>query len=400
MRVLRVMGGMLTLLLAAPVLGAGVAAWWGMQHRSPDGAFHATLEPFEAPGEVVVIPDLDALLRRHAPFARAGQTTMSLTARHGAAPVFIGLARPGEVAGYLAGSTYTQLDEARLGRGQLPVRTSSFDGTGTAPADPAQQRFWLQHGTEGTLTWNPSAYRGQRLSLVIIAPPVIGPDAATVAPAPDPSAGTDPSQPGSDPLTPDPLIPAPAGSDPNQSAAPVNELAPAEPMLVEVALNAGWLTSTTWGLLVLGPVLLLLGFAALAWPQRPREIVYVVEPGIAGQLGLPGPRQEAGQLAALPEAGLMARARAAAALISAGAPTMFGGGGHLGGQRTGPDALAARPADSSSRPPAGLEWPLMVSGPPPTEPARDVHTQEIPRILPEAGRPHLDLRLDRNRSPH
>lgn len=60
-------------------------------------------------------------------------------------------------------------------------------------------------------------------------------------------------------------------------------------MRLRVAVSAGWLSSTTWGLLILGPVLLLLGFAALAWPQRPREIVYVVDSTTAAQAGLPGP---------------------------------------------------------------------------------------------------------------
>ena len=55
----------------------------------------------------------------------------------------------------------------------------------------------------------------------------------------------------------------------------------------------GWLNSTTWGLLILGSVILLLGIAVLAWPARTREVVYVVDPAqvpeIAARLGVPVP---------------------------------------------------------------------------------------------------------------
>jgi len=55
-------------------------------------------------------------------------------------------------------------------------------------------------------------------------------------------------------------------------------------------VNPRWLNPTTWGLLILGTVLFVLGSAALVWPRRHRDIVYVVEPSqlpeIAARLGV------------------------------------------------------------------------------------------------------------------
>ncbi len=55
-------------------------------------------------------------------------------------------------------------------------------------------------------------------------------------------------------------------------------------------VNPRWLNPTTWGLLILGTVLFVLGSAALVWPRRRRDIVYVVEPSqlpeIAARLGV------------------------------------------------------------------------------------------------------------------
>jgi hypothetical protein len=229
MRVLRVFAGILTLLLALPVLVAGGLSWWAMQHRSPDGAFRASVTPVEAPGRVLVVPDIDAILRRDAPIARAEKTTLRLSANG-----FIGMAEPADVAAFLAGSGYTTLHGITLGRGPLPTRTSNVNGSPVT--DPQNQDFWVRSGS-GQLTWTPAVDRGQRLALVVVA----------------------------------------ATGD--------------EPIRVAAAVTAGWLNSTTWGLLILGPVMLLLGFAALAWPQRPREIVYVMDrPAMPGAPVLP-PRQ-------------------------------------------------------------------------------------------------------------
>jgi hypothetical protein len=229
MRVVRVLVGMLTLLLAVPVLGAGALAWWVMQHRSPDGTFQAQLSQIDAPARIVVVPDVDALLHRDAPIARADQTELRLTVHGGG---FIGMAAPADLAAYLAGVNYTELLQTKLGQGPLTVQTRQVTSTGDPLASAGAQTFWIR-GAAGEMRWNPGADRDRHVAMIVIAAPGEG------------------------------------------------------PIQLNVALTAGWLNSTTWGLLILGPVLLLLGLAALAWPQRPREIVYVVDSGTAAQAGLP-----------------------------------------------------------------------------------------------------------------
>jgi hypothetical protein len=222
MRVLRMVAGILTLLLALPVLAAGILGWWTMQHRSPDGAFHATITSIDAPNRVLVVPDLDALLRRDAPIARAERTTLRLST-----PGFIGIAHPADVAAYLAGTGYTAVDGLSLGRGPLPVRARNITAAGGEQlSKPQDQDFWVRGG-EGELVWTPAVDREQELALVIVAPEGSG------------------------------------------------------PISLNASVTAGWLASTTWGLLILGPVLLLLGLAMLAWPARPREIVYIMDPAVA-----------------------------------------------------------------------------------------------------------------------
>jgi hypothetical protein len=233
MRVLRIVAGILTLLIALPVLAAGAVAWWAMQHRSPDGTFQAQLAPIESASRVVVIPDIDSLLRRDAPIARAERTTLRLEAPPG---TFIGMAEPGALASYLAGASYTEITATGMGKGPLPVWTRQVPSAGEPLANPSQQRFWVRFDS-GRLVWSPANDRDRQLALIMIAP------------------------------------------------------AGAEPVQLSVAVTAAWLNSTTWGLLILGPVLLLLGLAVLAWPQRPREIVYVVDPATAANAGLSAPPQ-------------------------------------------------------------------------------------------------------------
>ncbi len=228
MRVLRITAGILTLLVALPILAAGAVAWWAMQHRSPDGAFRASLMPIDSPYRVVVVPDVDALLRRDAPIARAKQTSLELNAGEGA---FVAMAAPADLAAFLTGVSYTELTGARLGRGPLTVTTRHVVSAGETIPNP-QQPFWVRQSSS-TLKWTPTADRDRQLALIVIAP------STTVE--------------------------------------------------LSVAVTAAWLNNTTWGLLILGPVLLLLGFATLAWPQRPREIVYVMNTPVAADFGLPRP---------------------------------------------------------------------------------------------------------------
>jgi hypothetical protein len=251
-RVVRAAVGAGLLLVGLPLLLAGGVLWFAVQHQDPAGGYTAPLTPIRTDGYAVVASDVDALLRRTAPFTRSGQTTVRLTARTGSGPAFIGLAPVPEVARYLAEVPYARVDEVRLARGPLPVVTAPVDGSDQPAGAPQDQPFWRTSSGAGILEWSPDELRDQRLALVVM----------------DPEASA--------PLTVD----------------------------LTARVDPRWLGSTTLGLLVLGTVLLLVAVTALVWPGRPREIVYVVPPAqlpeLAARLGAPVPRTAAGLPAAEP----------------------------------------------------------------------------------------------------
>ncbi|GAA4682604.1 hypothetical protein [Phytohabitans rumicis] len=212
MRIARTAVGMLLLTIGLPVLLVGGALWTAMQHRDAGGAFSGRVERITTPGHAVVVPDLDGLLRRDAPFTRAGDTRLRVTARTEAGPALVGLVPAADAARYLAGVPYAQVDRVSLTRGTLPVRVTPVPGTTAPAAQPA----WEKQGA-GAVDWASSEVRGQRLALVVIHP--------------DTRAG----------MTVD----------------------------LRVEVRPGWLGSATWGLLVLGVALVALGMATLAWPTRP-----------------------------------------------------------------------------------------------------------------------------------
>jgi hypothetical protein len=248
-RVVRAVIGTGLLLIGLPLLLAGAALWFAVQHQDPAGGYSAPLAPIRTDGYAVVTSDVDALLRREAPFARSGQTTIRLTARTETGPAFVGLAPAGDVARYLAGVPYTRVDGVRLARGPLPVEAAPVPGEEAPVGRPHEQPFWRASSAAGTLEWSPYELRGQRLALVVM--------------------------------------------DPDGRA----------PLTVDLAarVQPRWLGSTTLGLLVLGTVLMVVAVVTLAWPSRPREIVYVVPPAqvpeVAAQLGVPLPRPVTSQLA-------------------------------------------------------------------------------------------------------
>jgi hypothetical protein len=211
MRIVRTAVGMLLLTLGLPVLLVGGALWTAMQHRDAGGAFSGSIERITTPGRAVVVADLDALLRNTAPFTRARDTKLRITARTETGPAMIGLTPAAEAGRYLAGVPYAQVDRVSLTSGTLPVRVTPVAGV-AAPAAPPQ---WTHQGA-GAVEWEPSLVRGQRLSLI-----VMHPDARAA-------------------LTVD----------------------------LRVEVRPGWLASATWGLLVAGAALIVLGMAALAWPVR------------------------------------------------------------------------------------------------------------------------------------
>jgi hypothetical protein len=237
--------GALLLLVALPLLLAGGVLWFAMQHQDAAGGYRASLATITSDGYAVVASDVDALLRRDVPFARGGQTSLRLTARTEAGPAFVGLARATDVARYLAGVPYVQVNQVRLARGPLPVAGLPVAGIGRPPALPQDQSFWLAGSGVGTLEWQPYELRGERLALVVM----------------DPAAQA--------PLTVD----------------------------ITAHVQPEWVGTTTVGLLLLGSILVLIAVAALAWPSSSREIIYVVPPAqvpeVAAHLGVPVPPEPA-----------------------------------------------------------------------------------------------------------
>jgi hypothetical protein len=238
-RVVRAVLGSVLLLVGLPLLLAGGALWFAMQHQDAGGAYTASLAEVSTEGYAVVASDVDSLLRRDVPFARGGRTTLRVTAQTETGPAFVGLAPAAEVARYLAGVPYTQITEVRLARGPLPVAVAPVSGTEPPDEPPSTQPFWLSASGAGSLEWAPSEMRAQQLALVVM------------------------DRDGGAPLT----------------------------VHVAAEVRPQWLSSATFGSLVLGTVLVLVAIAALAWPSRAREIVYVVPPAqvpeIAAHLGVP-----------------------------------------------------------------------------------------------------------------
>jgi hypothetical protein len=317
MRVFRVLVGMVLLTVAAPALLAGAIAWYAMQHRDAAGEFRADVETVAHPGYAVVVPDVDALLRRDAPFARAGRTSMRITAFAGT-PLFVGLAAPSDVAALLSGTPYTSLNGVTLGRGRLDVSSQALSGTRSSPLGRVEEQpMWLRSGL-GSVEYRPSEWRDRTVALVVVAP-----DGSSLG---DVSLGA--------------------------------------------AVRFGWLDSTTWGLLILGPVLLLLGFVTLAWPAR--QIVYV----LAGKPGDPGISLRSGEPVSWTDA------------PTREVPTILAPPPVAPSPPVASRAVASSPVDwarpSVSQPPAGetdepgpdVDWP-PPDAPAPTAPPIDVPTQEM-----------------------
>lgn len=233
-RAVRSIVGASLMLTALPLVFAGTGLSLVARHRGGDEAYTAVTERVHTTGYAVVVEDIDAVLRADAPFARGGQTGLSVSVTGDGGPLFLGLAPYPAVRGYLAGTSYARVDRVRPARGPLPVDTTGVAGPGSPAGPPFAQAFWLQTSTgltrdgrvEDALSWEPSAARGQALALVIM----------------------------------------------NADASSTVDVS------LTAALVPRWLVPTMWGLLIFGGTLLLLGVVLVAWPPAATRIVYVIEP--------------------------------------------------------------------------------------------------------------------------
>ncbi|MDG4829250.1 hypothetical protein O7627_08010 [Solwaraspora sp. WMMD1047] len=259
-RFVRATAGLLLLTIGLPMLLAGGGLWLAGRHRDAGGSFSASLERISSPGYAVVVSDLDALLRREAPFTRTGPNRLRITGRTGQSLAFLGIAPADAVARYLAPVPHARIERVRVTRGALPSRIEQVPadpppsgGPAVGLAPPGDRTFWVSHG-DGVLDLAVSDLRDRGLSLVVMRPDG-GPGLAAD---------------------------------------------------LRAELRPGWLDPGAVAALAAGALLMILGMAALAWPVRPREIVFVVEPSqvpvLAGRLGVPafsdlghGPASRAGR---------------------------------------------------------------------------------------------------------
>ncbi|WP_433080242.1 hypothetical protein ACQP1P_42520 [Dactylosporangium sp. CA-052675] len=279
-RLVRAGVGALLLLIAVPLALAGGGLLLAMEHRAGDDTFSARLERVRADGTAVVVPDVDRLLRADAPFARGGQTTLSLSAVGSGGPLFIGLAPTADVKRYLDGRAHTSLTHVRLARGPLPVeltvepanRTANQAADRTDPADLAGAANQAANQAADQAAANPAANDPGAVNPAANDPGAVNPGAANPD-ANDPEAkrpaqekfwiARSEQRAGEARLTWSSsalrgkhlaLVVMRADGRAGIDAAITARLAPA------------WLGPTTGGLLMLGGALFFLALITLAWP--------------------------------------------------------------------------------------------------------------------------------------
>lgn len=232
-RAVRAVIGAVLVLVSYPIVLASAGLWFVAEHRDPAGSYTATTQHLASQGYALVIDDIDALLRANAPFARGGESTLSMSATGPGGPLFLGLAPRAAALRYLAGTTYTTIDRVRPAQGPWPADLTDVTGLATPTGVPFGQDFWVASSTgltrdgqvEDSLSWTPAAFRGQQLALIIMNA--------------DASAGVD--------------------------------------VQVTSALTPQWLVPMVWGLFTIGGTLLALGLVLLAWPSSHKKVVCIVE---------------------------------------------------------------------------------------------------------------------------
>ena len=243
---LRTVGGVAAVLAAVLALVGGVVGWSLMQHRGPDGGFGAALAPLDTDGYAIVVPDPAALVAAQGRLATAGVSRLHVTVTSTDGPLLVGLAADRAALSYLSGVRHAVLSDVRMARGQLPVRLDLVAGARSV-ADPRAQPFWRSTSTgSADLTVGGSSPPAPALILMRA----------------DGSAGVH--------------------------------------VTVRVSVFPRWLNPATWGLLILGPLLLVLGLVSLTWRRRPATVVVVPATDVAALVTVL--RQATGALPTVPTA--------------------------------------------------------------------------------------------------
>jgi hypothetical protein len=236
MRVLRTLFGVVLVLTGVPmVLFAAIG--WSVLRQGPDGDGFAPTHAFvRADGRAVHVVDMAALAERTRVSVLPGSDRVRVTVRSGSGPLFVALAPTVHARRYLDGVARTELSAAD---GILDVEGP------VAPAPAVAQPFW-----------DATAERRDGIHLLEFTP---RPATSLVIVKANGEAGIDAT--------------------------------------VSVGTYPNWLGGGTWWLLVGGLGALMAGVALLAWPDRRREVVLVVEANrmvdfadrIAEGLGGPSP---------------------------------------------------------------------------------------------------------------
>jgi hypothetical protein len=216
MRALRTVFGVVLLLAGVPmVLLAAIG--WSVLRQGPDGeGFAATSAFVRADGRAVLVADMAALAEQARAPVLPGSDRVRVTVRSGSGPLFVALAPTVHARRYLDGAARTELSAAD---GILDVEGP------VAPAPAVAQTFWDMTAERRDGVQRLEFTPRPAMSLVIVKA--------------NGEAGIDAT--------------------------------------VTIGSYPDWLGAGTWWLLVGGLGAVMAGVALLAWPDRRREVVLVVE---------------------------------------------------------------------------------------------------------------------------
>jgi hypothetical protein len=154
-RLISFTAGSLAALVAAVLLAAGGVALWADSKKDDDGYVKTASHSFASSGYAVATDDLD--IDEDGPGDLLGESVyghvrLKVDPR-GDQPVFVGIARTGDVERYLSASAHSSLTDVSFDPFQADYRTH---GGARRPAPPAERAFWVAsaHGSgQQTLDW-------------------------------------------------------------------------------------------------------------------------------------------------------------------------------------------------------------------------------------------------------